>query len=72
MPLLLRILCMDFLISWKSGRASGFSYQHDFINSLSSSTPVMRFTTVGRNGGISHSVTFFIISIDRSKKRQII
>lgn len=64
MPLLLRILCMVFLISWNSGRASGFSSQQNFINSLSSSTPEISFTTVGRNGGISNSVTLFIISKD--------
>lgn len=56
-PLLLRILCIDFLMSWKSGRTSGFSSQQVFISSLNSSTQGMSVVTVGRNGGTSHSVT---------------
>ena len=62
MPLLLRILCIDFLMSWKSGRTSGFSSQQVFINSLNSSTQGMSVVTVGRNGGTSHSVTRRMIS----------
>ena len=62
MPLLLRILCIDFLMSWKSGRTSGFSSQQVFINSLNSSTQGMSVVTVGRKGGTSHSVTRRMIS----------
>ena len=61
-PLLVNILFTIFLISWKSGRKSGFSTQHCFINSRSSSTLVISSDTVGRNGGISPDCTLFTIS----------
>lgn len=67
MPLFINILCMVFLISWKSGRASGFSSQQNFINSLNSSTWRMRATSVGRNGGTSHSLTRLMISNKRKE-----
>lgn len=61
-PLLVNILFTIFLISWKSGRKSGFSTQHCFINSRSSSTLVISSDTVGRNGGISPDCTLSTIS----------
>ena len=68
-PLLVKILFMIFLISWKSGRKSGLSSQHCFISSRSSSTPVISSDTVGRKGGNSPFCTLSTISIRFNSSR---
>ena len=68
-PLLVKILFMIFLISWKSGRKSGLSSQHCFISSRSSSTPVISSDTVGRKGGNSPFCTLSTISIRCNSSR---
>lgn len=68
-PLLVKILFMIFLISWKSGRKSGISSQHCFISSRSSSTPVISSDTVGRKGGNSPFCTLSTISIRFNSSR---
>ena len=71
-PLLVNILFTIFLISWKSGRKSGFSTQHCFINSRSSSTLVISSDTVGRNGGISPDCTLFTISKEFKVRQRLL
>ena len=62
-PLLISTLCIVFLISWNSGRSSGFSSQQCFISSRISSTPPIRFVTVGLKWGNSPCFTRWIISV---------
>ena len=71
-PLLVNILFTIFLISWKSGRKSGFSTQHCFINSRSSSTLIISSDTVGRNGGISPDCTLFTISKEFKVRQRLL
>ena len=71
-PLLVNILFTIFLISWKSGRKSGFSTQHCFINSRSSSTLVISSDTVGRNGGISPDCTLSTISKEFKVRQRLL